>query len=136
MLHSLNRFAEEAQEWAKAAAIDPKDPNPICNQAMALVHAGKNDEGLKLINDHLDRNPTGDVIYNAACIYAQAGGRANSEQYLAQAVTLLVRVSGDGYFNDPRNLQNLKNDDDLKPLANRSDFEKFQKSLPKSAASK
>jgi serine/threonine protein kinase len=66
-------------------------------------------------------------IYNAACIHALAASGATSaeerEGLAAQAVAYLERIAKEGYFRNPVRLQQLRTDQDLKPLRGRRDFD-------------
>jgi serine/threonine protein kinase len=71
------------------------------------------------------------VIYNIACLYAQAatlGPAADKDRYAAKAVELLNRVlATSDFLSKASNVAHLDKDTDLDPLRERPDFQDFLK---------
>jgi hypothetical protein len=85
--------------------------------------------------EELAKNAEPLVLYNAACVYALASNATKTNpiapeqqaKYAERAVALLRQAVAKGYSD----VNGMKNDDDLKPLRLRDDFQKLLRDMQK-----
>jgi tetratricopeptide (TPR) repeat protein len=135
-LSALQRHAEALKDYDKMVELAPEPERPLRRsiRAAGRLRAGQVaaaiEEAEELAN-HADLM----VLYNAACIYAVASKptKANpispklQAKYAERAVALLRQAVAKGYTN----VHEMKNDDDLKTLRPRDDFQKLLRDMQK-----
>jgi hypothetical protein len=115
-------------------ATEPERPFRRVIRAVVRVRAGQVATAIEEAEE-LAKTAEPLVLYNAACVYALASKptKANpipAEQqakYAERAIALLRQAVAKGY----NNVHNMKNDDDLKPLRERDDFQKLLREMQK-----
>jgi tetratricopeptide (TPR) repeat protein len=135
-LSTLQRHAEALKDFDKSVelATEPDRPLRRVIRAVGRVRAGQVAAAIEEAEE-LAKNADSGVLYNAACVYALAGvpSKANpispeqQAKYAERAVALLRQLVAKGYSN----VNELKNDDDLKPLRPRDDFQKLLRDMQK-----
>jgi tetratricopeptide (TPR) repeat protein len=89
------REAEEAEDWARAAAlyrrcveIEPKDADVAFNLSHALLKQGEWQEARRFLNKALRLDPTyAEAWYNLAAIAREHGDPESAKRHLRQAIT-------------------------------------------------
>jgi serine/threonine-protein kinase len=149
-LSQLGRLAEALREWDQALAIAPENRKVVlrAGRAATLARSGQHAKA-EAEAVELARAPglTDEALYFLACAYAQAAAAAGkdaqlppaqrdrlAERYAAAAVEALKKAKAAGWFNDPAHLPTMKEDDDLTPLRERSDYRRFVSELEKAGA--
>jgi serine/threonine protein kinase/tetratricopeptide (TPR) repeat protein len=69
----------------------------------------------------------GNTLYGLARVYAICSNSDN--EHAAHAVRLLVQAREAGFFKDPAQVENLKNNKDFGPLWSREDYKMFERTL-------
>jgi hypothetical protein len=134
-LDHLKRPAEAALDWDKTIKLSPEAERAIFRmpRAVSRVRAGQVDAGIKEAEELAEK---GDaiVLYNAACVLAlaagrpaEAGGSLSREKCAQRAIALLRQAVAKGW----RHAEHMKQDDDLKALHQRADFQKLLAELEK-----
>jgi serine/threonine protein kinase/Tfp pilus assembly protein PilF len=134
-LMKLDRLADAARDWDRALELDdsPKRARVRLVRAQSLARI----EPAKAVAEAealLQGDPLPPyLLYDAACVYALASGRvrdaAVTDKYAARALALLRQVQQTGWFDDPAQVEHLKQDTDLEPLRSRADFQKLLAAL-------
>src|SRR5262249_37748474 len=128
-LDDLKRHTEAALDWDKAIELSPEAERVGVRLARACsrVRAGQVDAAIQEAEE-LARNADTDTLYNAACVLAlaaarrnEAGGSLSKEECANRAIALLRQAVAKGY----QDVEHMKNDDDLKALRGREDYEKL-----------
>ena len=127
----LDKVEPARKDFQRAVELDPFDGMSVAGLAIALVRAGRIDDGLQLVESSRKRFANeGLFAYNAACVYARAleqlkddteKARALKNQYRAQAVADLKAAIAKG-FND---FDWMKQDPDLRSLHGWPAFEEL-----------
>src|SRR5262249_22329953 len=108
-------------------------------RAATWARRGTHEEAAAEAHQIVGRAPgQGDILYRAACVYAQAAAAAATdarltpldqsgvqEHYAARAVQLLEQAGQLGYFRSPGKRDEVENSPDLAPLRGRSDFQQL-----------
>jgi serine/threonine-protein kinase len=151
-LSRLGRIDEALRAWDQALAMAPENRKVVLRAGRTATlarsgqHARAEAEAVEVA-----RAPglTDEALYFLACAYAQAAAAAGkdpqlspaqrdrlAERYAAAAVETLKKAKSAGWFNDPAHLPSMKEDDDLAPLRERSDYRKFVDTLEKASPSR
>jgi tetratricopeptide (TPR) repeat protein len=137
----VGRFADSVKDWDRVIELGdgPARRSWRGTRARVLVRAGDHARAAAEAGE-LAALPetTGDGLYFLARIYAQAIGSARNDtrlpsaererladRYAAQAVSLLHKLQGQGYFKDAGHAKALRTEEDLQPLRGRVDFRKL-----------
>jgi tetratricopeptide (TPR) repeat protein len=129
VLESLKQNAEAAKDWDRALELarDPDRPWVRMNRAMSRTRAGQLDAGLQEAEE-LAKTGDATTLYNAACVFSlaavgqdKAGDSTVKEDRTRRAVALLQQAIAKGY----KKTEHMKQDDDLKALRHRDDFQKL-----------
>jgi tetratricopeptide (TPR) repeat protein len=132
------RYAEALPDWDQAFALGahPARLQFKFFRAIALAHLGEHDKATKEAAELTAvASGSGQALYHLACVYAlsaaAAGGdttlaaadrKARSDQYAAQAVTMLTKAQAAGFFKSPAAREQLSRDPSLDSLRNREAF--------------
>jgi hypothetical protein len=134
-LDELTRYVEATQDWDRAAELSPETERPWyrMNCVMSRVRAGQVDAAVKEAGE-ATKNADANMLYDGACILALASNRKDEsaatlskEECASRAVALLQQAVAKGY----KDVELMKNDDDLKALREREDFKKLVADLEK-----
>jgi len=135
-LSALQRHAEALKDYDKLVELSPEPERPYQSsfRAVGRMRAGRVAAALEEAEE-VAKNGDSLVSYNAACIYALASKptKANpispelQAKYAERAIALLRQAVAKGY----RNAHEMKNDDDLKSLRPRDDFQKLLREIQK-----
>jgi serine/threonine protein kinase/tetratricopeptide (TPR) repeat protein len=135
-LTALQRYAEALKDYDKMVelATEPERPSARSLRAGGRVRAGQVAAAIEEAEE-LAKCAEVLVSYNAACVYALASvpTKANpispklQAKYAERAVALLRQAVAKGYSN----VNGMKNDDDLKSLRQRDDFQKLLRDMQK-----
>jgi serine/threonine protein kinase/tetratricopeptide (TPR) repeat protein len=129
-LDALQRHAAAAADWDKAVELSPPQERTSLrlSGAASRVRAGQVGPALREVEE-LAKNADADTLYNAACVYALASAAApgHKDKYARRAVELLRQAVAKGY----RNIEHLKQDEDLSSLRGRDDFRKLVAEIEK-----
>jgi serine/threonine protein kinase/tetratricopeptide (TPR) repeat protein len=132
VLDALGRSAEARADWDQAVKLLPPADRPRARleRARAWVSAGKAAEAVAEAVALTEEAATPAArCCQAACVCSLASAATTDadrrEAYAGQAVALLRRAQGAGFFKDPAKIAHLKQDTDLAPLRPREDFQKF-----------
>jgi serine/threonine protein kinase len=122
-LDNLDRPADAIADWDRAVELSPAQEKPMVRavRARSLVRAGKVDRGVAEA-DELAKPAALPVpqLYTLARVYALAADRdePNRDGHIRSAVRMLRRAVERGF----KGAEQLKTDDDLKPLRDNEDF--------------
>jgi len=139
VLVRLARYAEAADDWQRAAALDDGRERTALrvSRADALARAGDHARAAAEAGElaAIEQLPA-DAIYNLACALSLCAAAVKDdaalvEQYATRVLELLVRARAAGYFDTAANVEHIGNDTDLDALRERDDFRKFVEALPK-----
>jgi tetratricopeptide (TPR) repeat protein len=135
-LSALQRHAEALKDYDKMVelAAEPEQPFQRLVRAAGRVRAGQVAAAIEEAEE-LAKNADSGVLYNVACVYALASQptKANpispqqQAKYAERAIALLRQAVAKGY----NNVHEMKNDDDLKSLRQRDDFQKLLRDMRK-----
>jgi serine/threonine protein kinase len=142
LLVELGRHKQAMDDFDRALEAKRGPPFDLpCRLARAVCLARIGDHGHATAEAETlgaDARATPGHLCEVACAYAlsveavrrdamlPSAERTNlAERYGARAVALLARANAAGFFEDPTNLELLKNDPDLDALRPRADFEKL-----------
>jgi serine/threonine protein kinase/tetratricopeptide (TPR) repeat protein len=135
-LSALQRHAEALKDYDKLVELAPEPERPFRRslRAVGLVRAGRVAAAIEEAEE-LAHNADPSLLYNVACVYALAskptkGNPISPElqaKYAERAIALLRQAIAKGY----RNVHEMKNDDDLKSLRPRDDFQKLLSEMQK-----
>jgi tetratricopeptide (TPR) repeat protein len=135
-LSALQRHVEALKDYDQLVELAPEAERPRQSsfRAAGRVRAGQVAAAIEEAEE-LAKNGDSVVSYNAACIYALASKptKANpispeqQAKYAERAIALLRQAIAKGY----RNAQEMKNDDDLKSLRPRDDFQELLREMQK-----
>jgi tetratricopeptide (TPR) repeat protein len=135
-LSALQRHSEALNDYDKMVELAPEPERPFQRslRAVGRMRAGQVAVAIEEVEE-LAKNADSELLYNAACVYALASKptKANpispklQAKYAERAVALLRQAVAKGY----RNVNGMKNDDDLKPLRPRDDFQKLLREMQK-----
>jgi serine/threonine protein kinase/tetratricopeptide (TPR) repeat protein len=135
-LSALQRHAEALKDFDKSVELAPEPGRPIqrSHRAVGRVRAGQVAAAIEEAEE-LAKNAEVYVLYNAACVYALASvpSKANpispklQAKYAESAIALLRQAVAKGFSA----ANTMKNDDDLKPLRPRDDFQKLLRDMQK-----
>src|SRR5262249_47387906 len=97
-------------------------------RALTLARLGDHARATAKVNRLIEiRNIPAPLVYQGACVYALASAAVKEpklrESHAVRAMELLRRASGGFDVDD------LKNDSDLKPVRGRADFQKLLREL-------
>jgi eukaryotic-like serine/threonine-protein kinase len=138
-LSAMGRHREAVNEWTRVLGLSP-EPVPANYRiflAFALLRSGE-PEGALRQTDLVSVNPQISAVdkYNLGCVFSLLARAATKntqlspekrshliEAYVAEALRWLRDAGGAGFFRDPPNRNNAKNDSDLAMLADRDDFQ-------------
>jgi tetratricopeptide (TPR) repeat protein len=128
----LGRYGDAIKDFDKALVLDDaRDPVLRRRRARALARIGEEAKAVAEASALAQApNADGATLYELAGICALAAAAAKedtprAEQYAARAVQLLRAAIQRGY----KDVDHLKNDDDLKALRRRDDFSQLLKDL-------
>jgi serine/threonine protein kinase len=141
----LDRHIEALAAWDRAiarAGSSGRDPlRPL--RATCLVRLGRHAQAAAEV-EVLTRSAsaTCDDLYNAVCVYSLCSETARrdavlaavereqqAEQYARRAVTVLEQAHAAGFFKEPGRVAHAKQDDDLKSIRPRPDFQKLLRAV-------
>jgi tetratricopeptide (TPR) repeat protein len=135
-LIALQRHAEALKDYDKMVELAPEPDRPFARsiRAVGRVRAGQVAAAIEEAEE-LAKNADSLLLYNVACVYAVASvpSKANpispeqQAKYAQRAIGLLRQAVAKGYSN----VNEMKNDDDLKPLRQRDDFQKLLRDMQK-----
>jgi serine/threonine protein kinase len=132
VLGALGRSAEALADWDQAVELLPPADRPRARleRARAWVAAGKAAEAVAEAVALTEEAATPAArCCQAACACSLASAATTDadrrEAYAGQAVALLRRARGAGFFKGRANVERLKQEADLKPLRSREDYQKF-----------
>jgi tetratricopeptide (TPR) repeat protein len=141
----LGRHADALDDWDRALAlVDDPDRDWIrAHRAATLARLRKHVLAVAEARALAGRDSgSGGLLYDSACVFALAVDAARQDTQLTQlerdrraqeygtcAVELLVRAKTVGYFRLPERVEELKNDEDLKSLRARADYQKLIRAL-------
>jgi serine/threonine-protein kinase len=149
VLTRVARLHDADADWDRLLALVPAARQAPVRQHRTVIHA----IGLALAGDHrgaaaavedVARTPSlpGPVIYNLACVFAQAASAASRDPaatpaqraevaagYARRAFALLERARRDDYFRVPYRRAHLDRDEDLAFLRGRDEYRAFVRSL-------
>jgi tetratricopeptide (TPR) repeat protein len=135
-LSTLQRHAEALTDYDKLVELAPEPERPLrrSTRAVGRTRAGKVAAAIAEAEE-LTKYGDSVVLYNVACVYALAseppkGNPISPEaraKYADNAIAVLRQAVAKGY----RNAGEMKNDDDLKPLRPRDDFQKLLREMQK-----
>jgi serine/threonine protein kinase len=126
-LFKVGRWADALQGWDRALEVAEGPPLPRVRmfRAATLAHLGQHARATAEA-DELARLAPGSSadLYDLACVFALSSATAEGEpalceRYGARAVELLLRAVQTGY----RDAAQMKQDADLDPIRNRTDFQ-------------
>jgi tetratricopeptide (TPR) repeat protein len=127
-LGQLKRHAEAIKDWQRAIDLEVGADREHLRRFLAVAQM---EEKLKSPG-----KPAGKLLYDAAGVFARAIGAAIStgeaglqEQYTKRALDLLKKARFEGYFTDPRRIQEFKKDGNFDPLSKVAEYKKFVESL-------
>jgi hypothetical protein len=140
VLDELKRPAEALPDWDRAVELSPPALRPLTQlgRAGSRARAGKAAEAVADV-EALTKGPktSGNMLYQAACVYSLAAAAVKEdrqrETYAGQAVALLRRARGAGYFKGRKTVEQVKQDPDLAALRPREDFRKLVAELEAAA---
>jgi tetratricopeptide (TPR) repeat protein len=131
-LEALQRWAEALPDWDRAVELLPPADRPRVRleRARAWVSAGKAAEAVaEAVALTAEAATPAARCCQAACVCSLASAATTDadrrEAYAGQAVALLRRAQGAGFFKGRANVERLKQEADLKPLWSREDYQKF-----------
>jgi serine/threonine protein kinase len=146
-LTRLRRLEEAKPDWDNALALAQGEQIPRfrLHRASLLVQAGQHAPAAVEAERLLDTaSMTGEIIYNAACVFALCSAAAGQdmqltpterdalvERHAARAVALLAKAEAAGFFEGSANRNHVRKDVDLQSLRSRDDFMKWLAELPK-----
>ncbi|QJW94918.1 Serine/threonine protein kinase [Frigoriglobus tundricola] len=125
-LDALDRTAAAIADWDRAVELSPPQERPPvrATRARSLARAGQVERAVDEAGA-LAQSPAVPVpqLYTLACVYALAAGRdeANCEGHVRNSLRLLGRAVDQGF----KDAEQLRTDDDLKPLRDHADFRKL-----------
>jgi tetratricopeptide (TPR) repeat protein len=123
-LDALGRHAEAAADWDKVVELSPEQQRASFRLlgALSRVRAGQVGRALRAVEE-LAKDADADTLYNAACVCALASAavREQKDKHSRRAVELLRQAVAKGY----KDVDHLKQDDDLSSLRGRDDFRKL-----------
>jgi tetratricopeptide (TPR) repeat protein len=130
-LAALNRLADAAKDWQKAAALSAEKDRPeqLFRAADTWLRAGNHATAFTVANEVAQcKEITPATLYRLAGLCAQAAALVRSdtalhERYAARAVALLAEAYRAGYFKDAAPQKQLSTDGKLAPLRARKDFQ-------------
>ena len=134
----LGRFADSVKEWDRVVELTdgPARRRWRGTRARVLTRAADHTRAAAEAGELAALSEaTGDDLYFLARVYvlAMAPARGDSRlpaaererlagRYAAQAMALLQRLQGQGYFKDAAHAKALRTDEELQPLRGREDF--------------
>jgi serine/threonine protein kinase/Tfp pilus assembly protein PilF len=141
----VGRHDEALSNLDRALALDDGKRRQGLLVSRALVRAHVRDH-LRAVADANEVAKSAAIapvdLYNLACVYslAMAAGRENSkstpaerhrlaEQYTQRAIEFLGKARDAGFFNDKKQIEQLKKDTDLEPIRSNSAFKKLVAAL-------
>jgi serine/threonine protein kinase len=121
-LEGLNRQAEASEAWKKAVTHAPASTLAAHQSSYAtnLARTGRFAEAVEVARK-LEASESGEVLYNAACVYAICHRRTKSTADASRALALLRTAITKGYSdrvfirNDP-DFESLRENDDFRLL--------------------
>jgi serine/threonine protein kinase/tetratricopeptide (TPR) repeat protein len=125
----LQRSVEALADWDKAVQLSPEPVQPELRMRRAAcgVRAGRVDAATQEA-DVVAKSGNAVSLFNAACVYSLAAGRADEtgsalskEACAKRAVAMLMQAVD----SDPKLAERLKRDDDLQALRHRDDFKQL-----------
>jgi tetratricopeptide (TPR) repeat protein len=135
-LSALQRHAEALKDYDKLVELAPEPERPLrrSTRAVGRIRAGQVAAAIEEAEE-LAKKGDSVVLYNVACVYALASKSTKANpispelqaKYAERAVALLRQAVAKGY----RNAHEMKNDDDLKSLRPRDDFQKLLREIQK-----
>jgi serine/threonine protein kinase len=136
----LGLYADAARDYGRVAELaqQPRRSLSRLTQAVMLVRGGDHSGAAAVAGVLAEVATSDDTRYNAACVYALAGGTARSDRWLGspqrealaegyagQALALLRRLAAAGYFKTPERAALLGKDTDFDALRARPDFKEL-----------
>jgi tetratricopeptide (TPR) repeat protein len=135
-LSALHRHAAALKDYDKMVELARESERHFARsiRAAGLVRAGQVAAAIEEAEE-LAKNGDSLVLYQAACVYALASvptkanpiSPAQQVKYAERAIALLRQAVAKGF----RDVNNMKNDDDLKSLRPRDDFQKLLRDMQK-----
>jgi hypothetical protein len=122
-------------DWDKAVQLSPEAEQPTIRmmRAGSFIAIGRVDAAITEA-ENVGKDADGEALYNAACVFALAaersdetGSSVSKEECANRAVAHLRKAASKGF----RDVDLLKNDDDLKAVRQRDDFKKLLADLEK-----
>jgi tetratricopeptide (TPR) repeat protein len=141
-LGQLGRIGEAAVDWNREIEINPYLQDRVSKQsehAYSRAHLGQYHRATEEADTLVPGNPQSwDVLLNLAAVYSLSAaavlkdGKLSSveqarlaDQYSARGVGVLARAYDLGHFKDRTHLASLRDEEDLKYLRTRADFQKL-----------
>lgn len=131
-LSHLRRHVEAARDWESAAKLTRPSAERIeyqLYQSAELVRARKAEAGVRLAEELGRKHKQGWVLYNVACVLAQASQQ--DATYAPRAMEVLEQTKKLGYFRSAEHRRHLLEDEELRPLRLREDYKRFVETLEK-----
>jgi tetratricopeptide (TPR) repeat protein len=135
-LSTLQRHAEALKDYDKLVELAPEPERPLRRSVRAVgrMRAGQVAAAIEEAEE-LAKEGDSIVLYNVACVYALASKSPKDNpispelqaKYAERAIALLRQAVAKGYGN----AHEMKNDDDLKSLRPRDDFQKLLREIQK-----
>jgi serine/threonine protein kinase/tetratricopeptide (TPR) repeat protein len=127
-LGQVGRHADASAMWKNA--LDLESDGPAQGPLRLFLAASQMEEKL-----HAAVEPAGELLYDAATLYAQATGAAAAvdeqklqERYATRTLELLKQAKNAGWFRDPQRIKRLKEDKAFEALP-AADLKPFLESL-------
>jgi serine/threonine-protein kinase len=132
-LRPLHRHPEALQEWDKALPLAERKYSDEyrADRARTLMHLGRTDDGLREAADLAAKTSLeGAALYRLAGVHALAAAAnkadpAAADAQVTKALELLNKAREAGYFADPANQADLKEDEDFAVLRTRPEFRRL-----------
>jgi tetratricopeptide (TPR) repeat protein len=128
-LGRLGRHGEAIDDWQRAIGLDEgRDRESL----LLFLEAAKTEQQLKKQVKPANAGTAPGLLYDAACVLAQAAGAAGTsnepslqKHYASRALALLREAQAAGLFHDGKRIEQLKKDQALLALRQDSAYQKF-----------
>jgi serine/threonine protein kinase/tetratricopeptide (TPR) repeat protein len=150
VLAHVERHAEAVIDYDRAIALTAEGDQDAYRLArvLSIVRVGDHVRATREAEELVVRAAdAGDVQYDLACVYSLSSWVAHEDEslpeaerdkladdYAAFAIRLLTKLDDAGYFKDPQNIEQLKNDEDFDPLRAQKEFKKLLDRLQENQA--
>lgn len=136
----LQRYPEAIADWDQAIRLADDFTGPVLRsyRALTMARSGQTENAIAETDKLIRAKVTGDVLFGAACIYAQCveamkSDAKQTDELVGKAVTQLRRLQKGGFFQVPDNVALLQTEEQLNPIRRHPQFEKFVAEIGKRA---